>query len=259
MTATMKRNLYYRTVFRRHNIIAEAFLGFFLAFCSWPRLVLEVFLRRNMGERYFSMASAISIAILLALFPLGLSALADRFHRPISQTSFLLHYATWYGFTAAFLYRSYQRQEEIKHLPSVYDFKRFSLSTGLIHPWFWKLEFLGKQGDERQISTLLEPGFCFAVGLGLAILGQSIGSVLIWCSLFYALSYQAAYRNGDHFVMDKIDERIANEELVKSFVEGYSPDDTRGFSFLGRRPADPDMRRQLVDSFFEQEPTMEAI
>lgn len=255
----MKRNLYYRTVFRRHNVIQEAFLGFFLALCSWPRLVLEVFLRRNMGERYFSMATVISIAVLLALFPTGLNALRERFYRPMPSGDFWLHYATWYGFIAAFLHQSYQRHQEIKRLPSVYDFKRFSLSAGLIHPWFWNLEFLGKQGDERQIATLLEPGFCFAVGLGLAILGQPIGSVLIWCSLFYALSYQAAFKNGDHFVMDKIDEMIANEEMVKSFVDGQSPDDTRGFSFLGRRPADPNLRRQLVDSFFEQELTMEAM
>ncbi len=255
----MKRNLYYHTVFRRHNIFQEAFLGFFLAFCSWPRLMLEVFLRRNMGERYFSIASVLTIAFFMGIFPVVVSELRERLYYPMSSAYFWMHYTSWYGFIAAFLYMSHQRYEEIERLPSVYDFKRFSLSTGLIHPEFLNINFLGKQGDERQISTLLEPGFCFAVGLGLAIFGQPIGTVLICCSIFYSLSYQAAYRNGDHFVMDKIDERICNEELVKSFVEGHGADDTRGFSFMGRRPADPDLRRQLVDSFFGYEETAEAV
>lgn len=255
----MKKNLYYRTVFRRHNVIKEAFLGFFLAFCSWPRLVLEVFLRRNLGERYFSFSSAIIIAVLMAIVPLLTSAFLERVGHPLSQTAFLGYYTTWYGFIVAFLYQSYQRNEEIKRLPSVYDFERFSLSTGWIHPWFMNLEFLGKKGDERQIATLLEPGFCFAIGLGLSLLSQPVGSILTFCSIFYSISYLAAYHNGDHFVMDKIDEMIANEELVNSFVEGRTPDETRGFSFYGRKPADPDLRRQLVDTFMVDEDDVVAM
>ena len=54
----MTKNLYYRTVFMRVNSIKEIILGFFLAIASYPRMLLEVFTRKNMGERYFSLATA---------------------------------------------------------------------------------------------------------------------------------------------------------------------------------------------------------
>jgi hypothetical protein len=46
---------------------------------------------------------------------------------------------------------------------------------------------------------------------------------------------------------------ICNEEMVSSFVEGRDASQTRGVSFYGRRPADPDTRRKLVDSFMEED------
>ena len=59
--------------------------------------------------------------------------------------------------------------------------------------------------------------------------------------------------------MDKIDEIICNEELVASFVDDKDPGETRGFSAYGRKPVDPDLRRKVVDTFFEDdEETVEA-
>lgn len=40
-----------------------------------------------------------------------------------------------------------------------------------------------------------------------------------------------AYRQGDHFIMDKIDEMICNEEMVSSFVEDRDSSQTRGVHF----------------------------
>ena len=61
----------------------------------------------------------------------------------------------------------------------------------------------------------------------------------------------AAYTIGDHFIMDKIDEMICNEEMVNSFVEGRDSSETRGFSTYGRKPTDPETRRRLADAFME--------
>ncbi|CAG5011145.1 hypothetical protein DYBT9275_04891 [Dyadobacter sp. CECT 9275] len=57
----MKTNLYYRAVFRRQSMLNEFVMDFFLYFCSYPRLMLEVFVRKNFGERYFSFFSALMI------------------------------------------------------------------------------------------------------------------------------------------------------------------------------------------------------
>ena len=146
-----------------------------------------------------------------------------------------------------------QRREEIKHLPSVYDFGRFSLSTGQIHPDLRQLFLIGKSVDLRTFETLIEPGLFAFIGFVLWGAAQPIGGIIFISSIFYSLSYMAAYRQGDHFIMDKIDEMICNEEMVHSFVEGRDASETRGVNFYGRRPADPDTRRKLVDNFMEED------
>lgn len=259
----MKRNLYYKTVYKRTNGFKEFFLGLFMAISSYPRLLLEVFIRRNFGERYFSFSGAIVITVLLALLPVGtgfgVSALYRYYGLDYDGWTFARHYATWYAFLIAFMYMAVQRREEIKRLPSVFDFERFSLSTGVIHPMFRKMIINGRPASIRTIETLLEPLFFFTIGAFLWLFGQGLGSLLMICSIIYGLSYSAAYYTGDNFVMDKIDEMILNQEMVGSFVDGKDADETRGFRFYGRRPADPDMRRELVDSFFSYEETVEAI
>ncbi|PMD95702.1 hypothetical protein BWI97_13970 [Siphonobacter sp. BAB-5405] len=245
----MKKNLYYRSVFKRTSNAKGGILVVILLFSSWPRLLLEVFLRRNMGERYFSFSTALSITVALSLIPPLFALISSNVIPNYGFVFFLLTYGTWYVFLGFFVFMAIQRREEIKRLPSVFDFARFSLSTGQAHPFFIKFKWRGRSGDRRTIETLLEPGFCFLVGLVLWFLAQYIGAVIMISSVMYGLSYRALYRQGDHFIMDKIDERISNEELTKAFVEGRPMDETRGFPFYGRGPTDPDMRRELASSF----------
>ncbi|MDR6193347.1 hypothetical protein [Siphonobacter sp. SORGH_AS_0500] len=245
----MKKNLYYRSVFKRTSQLKDNLAAFFLAFCSWPRLLLEVFIRRNMGERYFSFSTALFITFVLCLIPPFFSLIFSKISPRFGFGFFVLSFGSWYLYLAAFIYMCLQRREEIKRLPSVFDFARFSLSTGHIHPRFRAFTWMGKTCDTRTIETILEPAFFFLIGFGLFMLSQYVGLLILWCSIFYALSYRAAYRQGDHFVMDKIDEYISNEELSRSFIEGRPVEETRGFPFYGRRPTDPEMRRQLASSF----------
>lgn len=257
----MKKNMYYRTVFKRSNWLKEGILNIFLAFCSWPRLMLEVFVRKNMGERYFSFFTALVITCLMAALPIAYNEFSNRIrqftgdaHLGTDMMDFIWLFTTWYAYLAGFLYMSLQRREEIKHLPSVFDFGRFSLSTGYIHPFFLNMKIGGRTTNVRTIETLLEPGLFAGVGVLLMIMRQPIGTILLVCSLFYSMSYLAAYRRGDHFVMDKIDEMICNEELVNAFVEGRDASETRGVNYYGRRPADPETRRKLADTFVDDEP-----
>lgn len=261
----MKVNLYYRHLYKRVNAFKEFTLHLFLAISSWPRLLLEVFVRRDFGERYFSLASALTIAVLLGLLPpvveSGLKVLArpGRFWHYVDLWPFLGHYLTWYGFIAAFLMRAMRRQREIVREPASFDFARFSLSTGRIHPRFYEFKVKGQPVDVRTIETWLEPGFFFVVGFLLWLVGQPVGLLLLWCSVVYGMSYQAAYYLGDQFVLDKIDEMIANRQLVNSFVHGLDAGDTQGFRHYGLRPADPDFRRELADTFIVREESVEAV
>lgn len=260
----MKKNLYYAEVFQRTNMLKAVILGFFMAIASWPRLLLEVFIRKNFGERYFSLATAITIAVVLTPIPF----IIGGFNRYNDFGDTVSRHFTWYLFLIAFLVMSFIRQKEIDREPSVFDFARFSLSTGLIHPKFYEIKLYTKKDEngkivdiapnDRQISTIFEPLFFLAIGIFLLLIKQSLGVLIIVSSICYSFSYRAAFSIGDNFVMDKIDEMICNEEMVNSFVDDQDPSQTRGFYAYGRRPADPDFRRKLAESFIENNEEFEV-
>lgn len=251
----MKKNLYYRAMYKRTNIWKVGLLNLALSLSSWPRLFLEVILRTHFGERYFSFSGALFITLVMAALPIAYNETDNflkKFTGGTSMIEFIWLFTTWYAYLAYFLYMTLQRREEIKHYPSVFDFGRFSLSTGHIHPFFLNFKIGGRPVDVRTIETTLEPAVFALAGLLLSLMRQPIGFVLLFCSIMYSISYVAAYYRGDQFVMDKIDEMICNEELVNSFVEGRDTRETRGVSFYGRRPADPETRRRLADTFVDE-------
>ena len=259
----MKKNLYYKTMFRRHNRVKEFFFNLFLSICSIPRILLEVFVRKNFGERYFSFSTAMIAAFILfwiPFFTMSFTVAISRSQGWIESKFliFILFYLTWYAGLAAFVYMCIKRRNEIKHLPSVFDFARFSLSAGTIHPEFYKISIKGKHFNVRQIETMIEPAFFFLIGFTLFLMGQIVGNLIMFCAVCYSISYFATYWQGDNFIMDKIDEMILNEEYVNAFVDGMDPDDTRGVRYYGRAPVDPEVRRQLVDSIIVDTDFVEA-
>ena len=254
-----KSTHYFQTMFRRRNVIKDALLAFFLGLSSWPRMLLEVPIRRNFGERYFKFSTAVTITVVLAMVPLSMLSISRRYYGGSELKALIGSYATWYAYLAVFFYYALQRREEIKRLPSVFDFARFSLSTGLIHRRFRDFEWNGELVSVRTIETVLEPALFFVAGIGLWFSGQPIGFVLLISSLFYSFSYVAAYQEGDNFLMDKIDERICNEELVNAFINDAGPEESRGFNFYGRRPLDPNARRQVAAMFLNEDDIVEAM
>lgn len=262
----MKRNQYFDTMFRRRNVIGEAILNFFYSFSSWPRMLLETPIRTNFGERYFTFSGALILAVVLGLFPLLkytdlriLTGLIDYEYR-FNALSFLGHYLTWYAFLGYFLLAAIQRREEIKYLPSVFDFARFSQSKGDIHPWFLGRKINGEWVDLRMITTVLEPGLYFAIGLPLWFLfAQPLGMLLMICSIIYSLSYVASQQIADNLMMDEIDQIIVREEIGNVIMEGRNAANARGVSFEGRRPADPELRRRVVDALLDTEESIEPV
>ncbi|GAB4002090.1 hypothetical protein GCM10028807_59940 [Spirosoma daeguense] len=255
----MQKKTYYQTMYRRRNVIKEALLAFFLGLSSYPRMLIETLIRRDMGERYFSFSGAMTLAALLGMLPLFMMKGLGRLYGEMTTVRFLVTYTSWYLYLAVFVYMAIQRRDEIKRLPGIFNFARFTLSTGIIHQWFWDVEWNGKRLDRRTIETLLEPGVFFCSGMILWFSGQPIGFVLVISSIFYSFSYRAAYHEGDNYIMDKIDERICNEELVNTFMDKNDNATARGFHFYGRRPADPEDRRRVAEMFMEDEETVEVM
>ncbi len=250
----MKQNSYFRAVEVRRNLIKNAILDLFLGLSSYPRLALEVFLRKHFGERYFSLASTITVAVILAILPVSGSFFESLFgghsHRSYKGGSgFWGKYLTWYLFLVAFCYVAVRRYREVVHSPSVFDFGRYSKFHGVINGGLLRLSVLGRFFTVRQIEVWVEPGLFFLAGLLLSFFGQNLGTLWIVCSIFYSQSYAALYKKGDDFVMDTIDEMILNEELQAAFVNGQDGLKTRGVRFYSRRPGSKSDRQKLADNF----------
>ena len=253
----MKRNLYFRTVLRRRNLITKFLIEIFLAFASYPRLLLEVFYRRHFGKRYFSMASVITMGALLLGWPLLEHYLYVQAIRSASLyfesdiPNFAQNYVTWYLFTAAFLYFSWFRYREVKLDDKLYGYSKFSLYSGDMNPVFKSILIFDKVPTEKLIATVIEPLLFFILGFLLKSAGQPIGMILIIASILYSLSYVADYKAGDDFVRDKCDELISNEEMANVFVHGMDGSKARGVRMYADKPADPGVREKLLPYFFE--------
>lgn len=264
------KNLYYRDTFARHNAFKLMFLSFCTLFMSYPRMLLEVFTRKNFGVRYFSLSSAIFLALILALLPLGISHLTSGFsggentelnysfdgnfgevtqpEQSLEQTKggLIPDYISWYLYIGAFLFFCVKHHLDNKRSPSAFDFSRFTLSSGEIHPKIRNISINGFAPDIRFIECYLEPLIFFIVGLLLALLGQTLGYLIMVCAFFYSMSYIAAYVSGDHFIMDKIDEMICNQTLENAFVNDVDIIGTKGFQFRGSKPSTEELRRQIL-------------
>lgn len=251
----MQKNLYFKSVLRRKNHFKNFILDAFLAVASYPRLLLEVFIRKNFGERYFSASAVFTIAFILGIYPLVAHKMYETYSRYLGNgdSGFWWHYISWYFFLAAFLYFSWLRHKEVKRNPSTFDFGRFSLCTGDIHPAFRNVKISGNQPTIRTIEIYLEPAFFTGLGIVLMLFGQALGSWLIVFAIMYSLSYAAAYKHGDDFVLDIIDDGIMNEELEEAFVENPEGDNKRGVRFYTRKPKSVSLRRRLSKSFIEND------
>lgn len=247
-----KSNIYFHTVYGRTNVIKVWILNFFLAFSSWPRVFIEVFTRKHFGERYFLYSLCLLIAAIMAIAPFGMNRYA-----PIMTV--IGKNLTWYIYLVAFVIASFKRNIEVQREPGVFDFAKFSLSAGVINPWFRQLKIFGKVQNGRVIAIYLEPGVFFLAGVALILLHQMLGVVFVVSSIFYGLSWAAQYYLGDQLIMDQIDNIIMSEEMVDTFVHEELPDKTKGFEVHAQKPKDPKLRRKLAEALMEDEPAVDVI
>lgn len=248
----MKKNLYYRNVFQRKNKLKENFLLLFWGLASYPRLILEVFLRKNMGRRYYTLASAITVWVILFIIPF-LSR--DAFYRDFWEN--INHHKLWYLFWVAFIIFAIIKYKEVKTIEHQFDFDHFSLSTGEKFDFFYDLKFNGKTFSPRQIEIFIEPLPVFILGIIFLLAGQlHIGLLFAISAFFYSQSYAAAYMLSDNFILDKIDEIICNQGLNDTFV--HDEPAKNGFEYNGIKPKSEEWRRKIYEQMFEDEDATEV-
>lgn len=245
----MQQNLYFRTAFRRENVIKSFLFDLMMKLSSYPKLIIEVVLRKNFGRRYFSLTSALTVLILILAIPVFSHRLTSFIGKYYGESSgFWEIYGTWYVYAVIYAYFAFRRWLEVKYSPSAFDFTKFSLYAGDIDLRFSKIDFFGKP-DIRIIETLFEPALYFVFGgLLYFLLGQNVGMLFMVCSVFYSISYRAAYKQGDDFILDKIDEALMNEQFGNAFIEGFYGPRAKGVTYYMQKPTSRSLREKMTDS-----------
>jgi hypothetical protein len=245
----MNKQTDFRKAQRRSSFVSDTVLPFFSNWASRPRLLLEVFVRKNFGRNYFNMGSVFSVLWRVVVFPIVVyygpklwkflfghdnepTYVAYTVHdenywryeierqraayKITFNTEFWGTYGTWYILALAFLIFAIIRWSETRsgknnsHHQSTY--------MGDIHPLFFKLDFLGK-ANERNIAILYEPMLFIIVGFILTKFGQNVGWLIIVSAIFYSLGNYADYRFGDD-VLTTTTDQMKNNVAIKRHFEG---------------------------------------
>jgi len=247
----MKKQLYFKTTIKRKNPITAFFLGLFTFSVGMPRMICETFSRKDFGERYWNIGWATIYTALLLSVPM--SGLLPMKFLGAGAPETILDSFTWYLFVMAFAYKSGRHWDDQRRNPSTFDFGKYSYSSGKLDNRFINFRINGKTLDYRTIETIIEPAFFFAVGLGLTILHQSIGLLLVFSSIAYSASRFLDYHNGDEKVLDIIDSMIIKEDYERAFMDEMELDNGRGLHIPSRRPKDMKNRKKVVDAMFAQD------
>ncbi|RYE47099.1 MAG: hypothetical protein EOP48_21615 [Sphingobacteriales bacterium] len=256
----MNRNVYMDVMSTRSNPVKAFIYGLFSGLVSLPRICIEPFSRTEFGERYFSFSTCCIYAFVLGMFPLVfLYAASHDAYIDFTIGDLFLHYTTWYVYLIWFMQKCIGHWKEIKQNGSTFDFERYSKSSGEINDFLYEINYKGKYFTTRQIQTMIEPGLFFLIGLGLTLMTQWIGIVILISSVCYSVSYFESYRRGDNYVLDFIDHQIANEETVNLLIKDAPKKTTRGFEIMARKPADRTLRFNLARHTIGYKPVIKAV
>lgn len=230
----MEKELNYRTPISRGNFFTSAILPIFDRAASYPRLMIEVFLRKNFGRRYYSLSAALTLAGAMMIYPFIVAFLYMNFpgtfnsspydyptgyeYLTNSQRDYFAGYESWYIFFVMFIGFAVVRRLEIMRKPSTFDFTKHSLYMGDLNGLFYKIKLFGKPVPLRFIEIFFEPLVFFILGYVLNKFDQNLGMVLIVASILYSLSYVSAYANGTRLVLDIVDKMVTNEDLADTFA-----------------------------------------
>lgn len=205
----MKSNRSFRHTIARQNHGKNFIYTLALTYCSYPRLLIEVFTRKHFGPQYINLSSVLGAAFLLFTLPLLLIFGPDvimwvirlfeapRYHPPTEHE--YAGYITWYIFAGVFLVTGIRRYLESRRNNFGEDFRVSARHSGDTHPFIIKV--FG-QNDFRKLETIIEPGLALGLGIILHYAGQPLGMLLIICSIIYTVSYLGAYKLGDDFMYE---------------------------------------------------------
>ncbi len=266
------RNDNIRRVKRRDNFLYKLVFGVAYYWSSYPKLLLEVFIRKNFGRRYFNFGLNLFILIVLAGWPklrsyFRLHEDLNWYYKKYYNHDVVYHYwfpyLTWYIFLALFLIFSFVRWVEILRQPKEFTLKTRSNYSGDISTFFWtfgrpetkRIIKVGNLTDEelnklkynstRFIESVLEPFPFFILGLILYFLNQNLGVLLITCSLFYSFGSYGSYMLVEEEIQDRMDD-MQGTEVMSSALNSIRK--KAGVHTASREVIEPDIQKEDRDA-----------
>lgn len=237
----MKAHQYFRRIQPFNAFITPIIFASVLALTLFPARVVEVFLRKNFGERYYNLEIPIILFIMM-FWPV----VYTLYHDVES------YYNSFFGlFALIFLGVSIKRYREIEKTQQLFDDSKYSYYSGDMHPkWSWlEKKFPKLDVSSYKIERFLEGLVFILIGMVLMIFpfSFSVGFLLAFCGLAYLIQIHFRYLASRHMVLDRIDEKIINEQLYNAFVNDRPPEDTQGFRWSGSKPGDRALREEVYE------------
>lgn len=225
-----------RTTEPRNTVLIPGFFGMFYVFSTYPKILIEVFTRRNFGRRYFYLTKCLILAFVLGIIPyLFWVRLVSMYENekwirgitPPDPVDFWKHHVAGYVFLALFLFFSFKRWIEIGHFVGKVQTEKSSRFTGMPLDFFWtfgrretiRKEKQGNLSEEEKatlkynsgwlVECILEPLPFFLLGVLLLYTLQLFGLVLCVAAIFYSFGYIYSYMKSTENMQDIADEMAA--------------------------------------------------
>jgi len=204
---------------------------------GWISVTLEVFTRREFGERYLSWTR-----VFLAWFAMGFFDFAREIPGmvrgliPFSQPVFTAHLHPWFwqGFIVLYLIHRLhiwrRKQQGIQ-----WHSQSFGISWLEFLPWglLANIPVIGRYivVNDWTLYRWIEPGLCFLAGLALEPFSWATSEWILLASVALFIKNQMVYFSTLGRFLDVIDARIEAANLTGA-LSGKSKRDTAGFSVV---------------------------
>lgn len=244
--------IYFRNTFPFVSIIVPIILWVLTFVTHYPARITEVFLRKNFGQRYYSIEAPILIFIIMSI-PLFIWITKGQYMY-IEMMGFSWF---WILFSFVFLGFAIKRNKEINTELQSFDDSKYTLYTGDELSLWYRFEnklprLFKKDTFYYNIERVYEGGLFVIIGIVLLIIpfSRAVGLLLFISGCSYIITMYIRFKVARDFILDKIDERIYNEDLNDAFMNDKSK---RGFRWNAPLPDDPQFRETIADSLIDQD------
>jgi len=223
-----------------------AFITFILAFLRMMCMSVEVFIRKNIGERYISLLHTVGIVVVYMTLMIFTVSITPAFDTLLMHIFFL---------SSLVLVLYHVIKARLRHREEV-EIHSYYGGTPL------PVEFIPI--PENFFRIYLEPILILIIGVLLFFLGQTIddlyflygfGIYLAFVGVLMFIKAQIEYHIQRNNYLDLLDKKIESD-AISDVMKGKNPKDTKGFAIPGEKPRSEDTRQKLVDMYKGIDPSL---